>query len=130
MPVTLQQWDGLYAVAQLPPDAPFPGWITGPGMVTLTRADDELSVVCRQDRIPADGVRVDRDWCCLKLLGPFAFNETGIVLSVIRPLSENGLGIFVVPTFNGDFLLVKAADLPVAETLLTQAGHTVRRITG
>lgn len=126
MPVTLQQWDGLYAVAQLPPDAPFPDWINGSGMVTVTRADDELSVVCRQDRVPEDGVRADRGWRCLKLLGPFAFNETGIVLSVIRPLSENGIGIFVVSTFNGDFLLVKAADLPAAGVLLAQAGHSVR----
>lgn len=58
-----------------------------------------------------------------KLEGPFAFDETGIVLSVIRPLSENRLGIFVVSTFDGDHLLVKAADQVAARRFLVEAGH-------
>ena len=66
---------------------------------------------------------IHADWTCFKLQGPFAFGETGIVLSVIRPLSENGIGTFVVSTYDGDHLLVKAADRLRARELLLQAGH-------
>jgi hypothetical protein len=70
-------------------------------------------------------VKQDRDWTCFKFIGPFAFGETGIVLSVIRPLSENGIGIFVASTFDGDHLLVKVADVDRAANLLSSAGHRI-----
>lgn len=120
--VRLKQLPGFYAVARLPAGETIPGWADGPSFVSITRTDDELSIVCLQDRVP-DSVRQDGDWVAFKLQGPFAFDETGIVLSVIRPLSENGLGIFVVSTFDGDHLLVKATDQAAARRFLVEAGH-------
>ncbi|MGX5849573.1 ACT domain-containing protein [Mesorhizobium sp. PL10] len=122
--VRLKPLPGRYAVSRLEAKDSIPGWADGPGFVSITRTEDELSVVCLQERVP-DGVKHDRDWVALKLQGPFAFDETGIVLSVIKPLSENELGIFLVSTFDGDHLLVKAADAPRAAVLLTDAGHTL-----
>ncbi|XUY27584.1 ACT domain-containing protein [Agrobacterium sp. rho-8.1] len=114
----------IYAIARLEPNAALPDWADGPGFVSISRTDDELSIVCKEARIP-DGLRKDGGWSCFKLLGPFEFGETGIVLSVIRPLSENGIGIFLVSTFDGDHLLVKATDLEKACLLLAGAGHVV-----
>ena len=113
-----------YGIARLSADAPIPSWADGEGFVSISRSDDELSILCRQERMP-DGVRQDRDWTCLKLLGPFAFDDTGVVLSVIRPLSEKGIGIFVVSTFDGDHLMVKSADLAAARHHHEASGHTV-----
>jgi hypothetical protein len=122
--IRLKQLPGLYAISRLEPGDAIPGWADGPGFVSITRTDDELSIVCLQDRVP-DAVRQDSDWAAFKFEGPFAFGETGIVLSVIRPLSENGLGIFVVSTFDGDHLLVQATDQAAAGRLLVEAGHTL-----
>lgn len=118
----LKQLPGLYAISRLEAGHGIPDWADGPGFVSITRTEDELSITCPQERVP-DLARQDRDWVAFK--GPFAFGETGIVLSVIRPLSENGLGIFVVSTFDGDHLLVKAADQAAAARLLGDAGHTL-----
>jgi len=115
---------GRYGIARLVPGAALPAWGDGPGFVSLTRTADELSVVCLQDRIPAD-VRRDLDWRCLALAGPFAFGEAGIVASVVGPISAGGLGVFVVSTFDGDHLLVKAADFAAACGLLAAAGHRI-----
>ena len=122
--VRLKPLSGRYAVSRLEAKESIPGWADGPGFVSITRTEDELSVVCLQDRVP-DAVKHDRDWVALKLQGPFAFDETGIVLSVIKPLSENELGIFLVSTFDGDHLLVKAKDEAAARGLLVAAGHTL-----
>ncbi|ESZ62634.1 ACT domain-containing protein [Mesorhizobium sp. L103C131B0] len=122
--VRLKPLTGRYAVSRLEAKDSIPGWADGPGFVSITRTEDELSVVCLQDRVPA-GVKHDRDWVALKLQGPFAFDETGIVLSVIKPLSESELGIFLVSTFDGDHLLVKAKDEAAARGLLVAAGHTL-----
>lgn len=118
--VRLKPLSGRYAVSRLEAKASIPGWADGPGFVSITRTEDELSVVCLQDRVP-DRVKHERDWVALKLQGPFAFDETGIVLSVIKPLSENELGIFLVSTFDGDHLLVQAKE----RGLLGEAGHTI-----
>ena len=122
--VRLKPLSGRYAVSRLEAKASIPSWADGPGFVSITRTEDELSIVCLQERIP-DGVKQDRDWVALKLQGPFAFDEIGIVLSVIKPLSENELGIFLVSTYDGDHLLVKVKDEAAVRRLLVAAGHTL-----
>jgi hypothetical protein len=122
--ITLRKLAGSYAIARLEPADRIPAWADGDGFVSISRTEDELSIVCRQERVPS-GIKQDSGWTCYKFQGPFAFGETGIVLSVIRPLSENGIGIFVVSTFDGDHLLIKTADEPKGRELLQAAGYTL-----
>ena len=120
--ITLRKLAGSYAIARLEPADRVPAWADGEGFVSISRTEDELSIVCREERVPS-GIKQDGGWACYKFQGPFAFGETGIVLSVIRPLSENGIGIFVVSTFDGDHMLIKEADSTRAEAILAASGH-------
>ncbi len=120
--IGLQRIAGDYGVARLAADAAVPPWADGPGLVSITRTADELSITCLAARIPADA-RADRGWRCWKFEGPFAFDEAGILLAVVRPLSEAGLGVYVISSFDTDHLLLKAEDAARAETLLAAAGH-------
>lgn len=122
--VTLEQLPGDYAVARLGRGEQVPAWADGEGFVSISRSDEELSVVCRSDRMPAS-VRDDSGWTCIKFRGPFAFDETGIALAVIRPLSEADIGIFLVSTFDTDYLLIKSGNVARARELLVQAGHSL-----
>ena len=122
--IRLARVEGSYAVSRLDASAAIPAWADGPGFVSISRSDDELSIVCRADRVPAE-VRQDMGWSCYKFLGPFAFDETGIVSAVIGPHSEAGIGIFVDSTFDGDTLLIREADIGRAEPVLTASGHTL-----
>jgi hypothetical protein len=122
--IALEQAQGEYAVCRLAPTAAIPAWADGAGFVTISRSAHELSIVCLADRVPHETQRED-GWTCLRFVGPFAFGATGIVLSVVRPLSEGGLGVFVVSTFDGDHLLIKTGDMPAATALLARAGHVL-----
>ncbi len=122
--ITLAPLPSLYAVARLAPSSPFPGWADGDGFVSLTRTAEELSVVCLEARVPP-GVQAERGWKAFRFVGPFAFGATGIVLSVIQPLSEAGIGVFVVSTFDGDHLLLQERDTARGRALLEGAGHTL-----
>ncbi|AIF48101.1 ACT domain-containing protein [Dyella japonica] len=122
--VRLELLEGNYSVSRLDGSDAVPAWADGAGFVSISRHGDELSIVCLQERVPP-GVRSDPGWRCIKFLGPFAFDETGIVLSVIQPLSEGGLGVFVVSTFDGDCLLLKKDCLDRACVLLQEAGHRI-----
>lgn len=113
---------GDYAISRLTADSPIPNWADGGGFVSISRTSDELSVVCLSNRVPAD-IRSDEPWGCFKLQGPFPFDATGIALSVIEPLSKAGIGIFLVSTFDTDYLLVKRDNAERASDLLSAAGH-------
>jgi uncharacterized protein len=120
--LTLRMLAGRYGVARLAAEAAFPVWADGAGFVAIARAEDELTVVCLAERIPKE-VQAERDWVCLRTLGPFAFDAAGIVQALIAPLSENGVGVFVVCTFDGEHLLIAARDEARARDLLLAAGH-------
>ena len=120
--IRLRQVPGRYAIARMAPDAPIPKWFAGPGLSALIRADDELTIVCLMDRIPK-GVEVDGPWACFRSVGPFDFQTTGIVQSLVNPISDAGLGVFVLCTFDGEHVLVLEKDMKTAVELLEAAGH-------
>lgn len=123
---TLRQLDGDYAVARLAPEAAIPAWADGEGFVSISRTDDELSITCLAARVPA-GVQSSGPWLCLKLQGPFAFDEYGILLAIVQPLSAAGLGVYVVSSYDTDHLLLLRSVAERGIGLLEAAGHRVLR---
>lgn len=119
--------EGLYAVCWLEASASIPAWALGEGFVSISRSDEELSVVCLQNRVPLE-VKAERDWRCLSLAGPFDFALTGILASALNPLAQAGVGIFAVSTFNTDYVLLKGHQLKRAVAALEQAGHVVHDV--
>lgn len=122
---------GAYAVCRLPAGAPVPtlptdGGIHGHGHVSsITVTAREISIVCPETDAPA-GAEVDGGWSALIIAGPIPFDLAGVLVSVLAPLSNAGLGVFALSTFESDVVLVRAATLDRAIDLLTAAGHTVR----
>ena len=66
-----------------------------------------------------------RGWRMFKVQGPFSFDETGVVAALANPLARVGVGIFVISTFDTDYLLVQHEEIPVAVETLEHAGHTI-----
>lgn len=117
------------AVCRLPAGSPVPGWAWSGGFHSITRTPDELSVICdftAAEAAPAaEGLRVDGPWAVFEVQGPFAFDVTGVVASLSAPLAEAGVGIFVLSTFDTDWLLVKAGNERAAAAAWEAAGHVV-----
>lgn len=113
-----------YAVARLAPDADAPAWALGGELASMTRSRDELSVVCRQDLVPAD-VPAELSFRALRVRGPLAFSQIGVLDSLAHPLAAAGISIFVLSTYDTDYVLVRGADLIAASNVLSGAGHRV-----
>jgi len=114
--------EGRYSIARLPGGSAIPGWATGPGFSAIVIADDEVTIVCSHDRVP-EGIESSHSWSCLRTIGPIAFQTTGVVRSLVSPLSSNKIGVFVVCTFDGEHLLIAEHDRCKAVGILTAAGH-------
>jgi uncharacterized protein len=117
-----RQFVSAYAIVRLASDAPVPAWATKGEFSSVTRTSDELSIVCPAENLPAD-VPSPHRWICLKLEGPFPFSQTGILLSFLEPLSDNGIPIFAVATYDTDYVLIQEESAGAAIAILKQAGH-------
>jgi uncharacterized protein len=128
MGLQLRILDDDYSVNRLPSSAQIPSWADGEGFVSISRATDELSIVCRSSRVPVTldaGCRSEPGWTCLQLVGSFAFDLTGVLLSVLEPLAKASVGIFAVSTFDTDYVMVKTTQRTETLHALTNAGHTI-----
>jgi len=120
---------GRLAVCRLPPKDAIPDWASAAGFSSVTRTHDELSVVCAEAAVPAD-VRGERGWRLLVVAGPLDFGVVGVIASLVEPLARAGIPIFVLSTFDTDYLLVKEVRLAEAGAVLTAAGHEISTLAG
>ena len=122
--LNLEVLPGTFAVCRLEADAEVPAWAARGPFVSLTRTEAELSVVCPQPDVPS-GVRAEAGWRCLRVKGPLGFGLTGILASLASPLASSGVSIFVLSTYDTDYLLVQERDLDRGIDALERAGHSV-----
>jgi hypothetical protein len=122
--LTLSLMEGRYVIAKFPRDAQIPAWANGSGFSSVTRTLDELSVVTTEAGVPAE-LDASRGWRMFKVHGPFAFDEIGVVAALANPLARVGVGIFVISTFDTDYLLAQEEEIPVVVETLEHAGHRI-----
>jgi hypothetical protein len=120
--VRLRTLPDSYAVVRLHPGADLPEWVDKGPFRSVTRTDNEVSVVCRDHDVP-EGESVDRGWTVLEVMGPLDFSLTGVIASLVTPLAQAEMPIFVISTFESDYVLVRSADLARAADVLEGAGH-------
>jgi hypothetical protein len=114
------------SVCRLPVDAPWPVPIPGTSFYSVTRTESEVSVVCAEDQAPTgDHVRVEPDWRALEVAGPLDFTMVGVMAALTAPLADVDVSVFVVSTYDTDYVLVHAAALEKAIEALRSAGHAV-----
>jgi hypothetical protein len=116
---------GSFAVARLDPSAAIPEWSTRGTFTSVTRTAEELSIVCDDDAVP-DDVRAERGWRALQLEGPIAFEMTGVAARFTSALAARAISVFVISTFDTDYLLVKTTALDAAIAALRHDGCEVR----
>jgi hypothetical protein len=122
-PLTLTVLPGQFAISRGAAAAAIPA-ITAGELLSVTRTTDELSIVA-SDAVVFDGFVREPGWRCLKVAGPLTFDQVGVVAALAAPLAAAGISIFVISTFDTDYLLVKDAVLNAAMAVLTEAGHPV-----
>jgi hypothetical protein len=111
-----------YAVVRLEPGSELPEWVDKGPFRSVTRTEHEVSVVCRDYDVP-EGESVDRGWTVLEVKGPLDFSLTGVITSLVAPLAKADVPIFLISTFETDYVLVRSSDLARAADALEGAGH-------
>ncbi len=104
-PIRLRRFDATLSVCRLSPDEPLAAWMQQGPLWSVSRTPDELSVVCSSEYAPA-GIRQEGPFAVFAVEGPLAFSLTGILSRLSVPLAEAGIPLFVISTFDTDYVLV------------------------
>jgi hypothetical protein len=112
------------AICRLPADAAVPDWARG-GFVTVSRTAAELSIVCDQRHVPAS-VQQERDKVAFGIAGVVPMTTIGVLASLCGALAKVRVPVFVVSTYDTDYLLVSAANFDAARAALAGLGHACR----
>ncbi len=118
----LQLLDEKFCLSKFPQFAEIPSVFTKGEMCFVIRTDEELAVVSPEFMAPTN-VQQEVGWRCMRVEMPGQLREVGIIASLATPLADAGVPIFMVSTFNTDYLFVTEEDLVKATQALQKAGH-------
>lgn len=114
-----------FAVCRLEPLSDVPPWAMRGEFFSVTRTEDELSVVCDEGAVP-EGAVCAKGYAALKVLGPLDFSLIGILSSISAVLAGAGVSIFAVSTYDTDYILMRETDRAAAQDALHSAGYIIR----
>jgi len=93
--------------------------------IFLSKTDEEISLVCETEHIPPNTSMVERGFIAFKICGQLDFSLVGIIARISSVLTEGQISVFVISTYNTDYILVKSVEKSRAVMLLRAAGYHV-----
>ena len=89
------------------------------------KTDEEKSLVCLTKDIPANTLEREDGWRAFRIQGVLDFSLIGILSKISALLAEQQIGIFVISTFNTDYILTKTESYDKALEVLEHAGYKI-----
>ncbi len=88
--------------------------------------DEEKSLVCPTRLVPAETTERSDGWRAFRIEGVLDFSLVGIISQISSILTDNGIGLFAVSTFNTDYVLIKKEGVERALQLLSFNGYGIK----
>ena len=91
----------------------------------IGKTGEENSLVCETSRVPANTAEREDGWRALRVAGTLDFSLIGVLAQLSAVLARKQIGIFVVSTYNTDYIFLKKDRLDEAVKALEAAGYPV-----
>ena len=91
----------------------------------IGKTDEEKSLVCITDEVPANVIQQDDGWKAFRIQGVLNFSLIGILAKIAAALADNGISIFAVSTYNTDYVLMKRENYQKALDVLKALGYMI-----
>ena len=121
---TLYRYPDALAVVRLGPGADVPSWAVASTLFSVTATATETTVVCHASTVPKRAPR-EGPFVAYEVAGPLDFALTGVLSGLLGPLAAAEVSVFVVGTYDTDWILVRANAAARAEEAWAADGHTV-----
>lgn len=90
----------------------------------IGKTEEEISLVCTIEQIPDNYIAIDKNWKCIKIIGTLDFSLIGILSKISTILANEKISVFVVSTYNTDYILIKEENTKRAIKSLQENGYT------
>lgn len=115
---------GRFAICQLKLEEPIPIWIYSSSFYSISKSEDELSLVC-EERVVQTVLSRSNGWRLLKINSVLDLSLTGITARFSTALANAGVNLSVIATYNTDYILVEEVKLSRAIEALSAAGFHI-----
>lgn len=88
--------------------------------------DEECSLVCPSGAVPEDCLEREDGWRAFRIEGVLDFSLIGILAKISGILAACEIGIFVVSTYNTDYIFVKERQLEHALHVLEKEYEIIK----
>jgi uncharacterized protein len=123
MKLQLNILENHFMIHRFPANYEIPNQVYESQFYSISKTDEELSIICNSTT-QINSEKSDTDWSCIKVEDPLDFSLTGILAKISTVLAKAKISIFVISTFDTDYILVKSEKLPFAERALLKSGYT------
>lgn len=91
----------------------------------FSKTDEEQSLVCITNNVPDNTIKRSDGWKAFRIQGVLDFSLIGILSRISALLADNSIGVFVVSTYNTDYILTNKKDYDKALEILSNNGYEV-----
>jgi len=91
----------------------------------IGKTDEEKSLVCLTSEVPSNVIQQDDGWRAFRIQGVLDFSLIGILSKIATILAEHHISIYVVSTYNTDYVLIKKENYQKGLEVLDAAGYQV-----
>ena len=91
----------------------------------VAKTDEEISVVCRTEDVPANAINEEDGYKAFRIVGELDFSLVGILAKISGVFAENSIPVFCISTYNTDYVLVKTEYFDRALNVLMNIGYTI-----
>ncbi|KAK3834411.1 MAG: ACT domain-containing protein [Linnemannia elongata] len=123
-----------YTIHRLPPTTPASVYLPlldNQAWYSITKTAEEISLVISHaypsssTLLSNDEHKISPSWRCFKVAGPLDFSLVGIMANLSGALAEEKISVFVVSTYDTDYILVKEDKAREAKRVFESIGHSV-----
>ena len=121
--MNLKLLENKYKVVKLEPNENIPlEKILKEDIYSITRTDEELSIVAREDVDIKSDIE-EKDWRMIKIDGTLDFSLIGILSKISTILANANISIFAISTYNTDYILLKEDKIKEIIKVLEENGY-------
>ena len=118
------QFPETLAVVRLPSGGEVPEWAESSSIFSITATATETSLVCAGRSVPRKAAH-HKPYTAFEVEGPLELTSTGVLVELLTPLAEAGIGVLTLSTYDTEWVLVETPDAERAGEEWRRRGHDV-----
>jgi len=114
-----------YSILKFADQTDIPSPVYQSDFYSVTQTRDEISVVSRQSESDEENNICSIGWRILTIEGQMDLSLIGVIAAITQILKEDKIPVFVISTFNTDYILIRQIHLERGIIALEKKGYRI-----